>query len=257
MAGEHAGHRQRMRERFIQNGLQGFATHEILELILFYAIPQRDVNELAHRLENHFGSLHGVLEAPVEELVKVDGIGMNAATLLNLFSHAARRMELSREEAREDMSNRLKAQRHCQLLLGGMKNENFYAVCLDGQMQVIRDVLIAKGTLSEVQAYPRLIVEAVLRHNAHAVVLCHNHPGGQLAPSPSDIEATKMMIELLSGIGVVVADHIIVCGNQTLSMVTEGFITPRLPDGQLSRAATSAGQLRIPADLRKKSKQRD
>ncbi len=256
MAGEHAGHRQRMRERFLTNGLEGFAAHEILELILFYAIPQRDVNPLAHRLMDRFGSLHGVLEAPAEELVKVEGMGMHAAALMNLFSHVARQLELSREVEREDMSNRLKAQRHCQKLLSGLKHERFYAVCLDGQMQVIRDVLIAQGTLSEVQAYPRLVVEAVLRHSAHAVVLCHNHPGGQLVPSPADIEATNALASLLAGIGVTLADHIIVCGSQTLSMVAEGLMVHVLPCGQV-QAASSAGQVRIPAALRKKNKQRE
>ena len=95
MAGEHAGHRQRMRERFRAGGLEGFADHEVLELMLFYAIPQRNVNPLAHRLLDRFGTLHAVLEAPVEELMKVEGVGQYAALLLSLFSHAARRLEMS------------------------------------------------------------------------------------------------------------------------------------------------------------------
>ena len=97
MAGEHAGHRQRMRERFLCGGLDGFADHEVLELMLFYAIPQRNVNPLAHRLLERFGTLHAVLEASVADLMKVEGVGRHTALLLNLFSHAARRLEMSRE----------------------------------------------------------------------------------------------------------------------------------------------------------------
>lgn len=106
MAGEHAGHRQRMRERFRAGGLEGFADHEVLELMLFYAIPQRNVNPLAHRLLDRFGTLHAVLEAPVEELMKVEGVGQYAALLLSLFSHAARRLEMSRENTGKLICNR-------------------------------------------------------------------------------------------------------------------------------------------------------
>ena len=106
MAGEHAGHRQRMRERFLTGGLEGFADHEVLELMLFYAIPQRNVNPLAHRLLDRFGTLHAVLEAPVEELMKVEGVGQYAALLLSLFSHAARRLEMSRENTGKLICNR-------------------------------------------------------------------------------------------------------------------------------------------------------
>lgn len=252
MAGEHVGHRQRMRERFITQGLAGFADHEVLELMLFYAIPQRNVNPLAHQLIDHFGSLHGVLDASVEELMQVDGIGQNAAVLLTLFSHAARRLEMSRETELETMDNRLKAQVHCRRLLSGLKTEHFYAVCLNGQMQVIRDVLIARGTLGEVQAYPRLVVEAALRHNAHAVVLCHNHPGGQLSPSQADVDSTNSMALLLAGIGVALADHIIVCGSETLSMSATGYLTQGMPRMENAQAASSAGQVRLPRETKKR-----
>ena len=254
MAGEHAGHRQRMRERFLTQGLAGFADHEVLELMLFYAIPQRNVNPLAHQLIDRFGSLHGVLDASVEELMQVDGVGQNAAALLSLFSHAARRLELSRETELEVMDNRLKAQNHCRKLLSGLKQEHLYAVCLNGQMQIIRDVLIATGTLSEVPAYPRLVVEAALRHNAHAVVLCHNHPGGQLSPSQADVDSTQAMAHLLAGIGVMLADHLIVCGNQTLSMAATGFLNRVMPGEENAQAASSAGQVRLPQELKKRTR---
>ena len=254
MAGEHAGHRQRMRERFIRQGLEGFAPHEILELLLFYAIPRQNTNPLAHRLIDHFGSLHGVLEAPVEELMKVEGVGESAAVLLSLFFHTARQLEFSREKALELISNRMEAEAHCRRLLNGLKQEHLYAVCLNGQMGVISDVLIAKGTISEVPAYPRLVVEAALRHNAHAVVMCHNHPGGQLVPSQVDVESTYAISHLLAGIGITLADHIIVSNGQTLSMNSEGYLAHVLPGQEQVQAASSAGQVRIAHELAKKRK---
>ena len=160
MAGEHAGHRQRMRERFLTGGLEGFADHEVLELMLFYAIPQRNVNPLAHRLLDRFGTLHAVLEAPVEELMKVEGVGQYAALLLSLFSHAARRLEMSRENTGKLICNRGMAEKHAVRLLQGLRTEHFYAVCLDGRMQLIADELIARGSIDEVQAYPRVVAEA-------------------------------------------------------------------------------------------------
>lgn len=144
MAGEHAGHRQRMRERFLAGGLEGFADHEVLELMLFYAIPQRNVNPLAHRLLDRFGTLHAVLEAPVEELMKVEGVGQYAALLLSLFSHAARRLEMSRENTGKLICNRGMAEKHAVRLLQGLRTEHFYAVCLDGRMQLIADELISR-----------------------------------------------------------------------------------------------------------------
>ncbi|MBP3645893.1 MAG: DNA repair protein RadC [Clostridia bacterium] len=257
MAGEHAGHRQRMRERYLKQGLNGFAPHEVLELILFYAIPRQNVNPLAHRLMEHFGSLHGVLDAPVEELAKVEGVGQSAAVLLSLFSKVARELELSRETDMEVVDNRIKAEEHCRRLLAGLKQEHLYAVCLNGQMQLISDVLIAKGTLSEVPAYPRLVAEAVLRHNAHVVVLCHNHPGGQLSPSQTDIESTYALAHLLAGLGVTLADHLIVCGNRVLSMSSAGFFDRVMPGQEVPQAASSAGQVRIPHQMGKKRKPKE
>lgn len=256
MAGEHAGHRQRMRERFLCGGLDGFADHEVLELMLFYAIPQRNVNPLAHRLLERFGTLHAVLEAPVADLMKVEGVGQHAALLLNLFSHAARRLEMSREVKGEPIQTRGMAEKHAIRLLQGLKTEHFYIACLDGQMRLIADELIARGSIDEVQAYPRLVAEAVLRHNAHAAVLCHNHPGGSPIPSQQDVDVTRQLVALLTSLGVAVADHIIVSGGESLSMVACGLVTrEKREDRLLTRVASSDGETRILAKLMKKRKE--
>ena len=223
MAVEHAGHRQRMRERFAQTDLTGFAPHEALELLLFYAIPQRDVNPLAHRLLDHFGSLYGVMSASVEELSAVEGMGAYASSLLHLVHELHRYVELSREDPREVMKNHVNAQRHCLRLLRGLKNERLYAVCLNAQMEILSDVLLSQGTVGEVPVYSRTVAQAVLRYNTRCVVLCHNHPGGSLFPSPEDILVTQRLGEMFQAMEIVLADHVIVADNQAFSMKTAGL----------------------------------
>lgn len=218
MAVEHAGHRQRMRDRFIQTDLAGFAPHEVLELLLFYAIPQRDVNPLAHRLLDHFGSLYGVMSASVEELSAVEGMGNYASSLVHLVYEMHRYVELSRENPREVMKNYRDAQRHCLRLLSGLKNEKLYAVCLNAKMEILSDVLLSQGTVGEVPVYPRMVAQAVLRYNTRCVVLCHNHPGGSLFPSPDDIRVTQSLGEMFQSMEIALADHVIVAGNQAISM---------------------------------------
>lgn len=220
MAVVHAGHRQRMRDRFIQTDLVGFAPHEVLELLLFYAIPQRDVNPLAHRLLDHFGSLYGVLTASVEEIAAVEGMGQYAASLIHLVHEMHRYVELNREDTREVMKNYQNALQHCLRLLSGQKNEKLYAVCMNTQMEILSDVLLSQGTVGEVPVYPRMVAQAVLRYNTRCVVLSHNHPGGSLFPSPADLRVTQSLGEMLQTMEIVLVDHVIVANNQAISMKT-------------------------------------
>jgi len=257
MAGEHDGHRQRMRERFISQGLEGFAPHEILELILFYGIPRANVNPLAHRLLDTFGSLHSVLEADVRDLMKVEGIGERTAALLSLFGHVDRQLEKSRSAEKKTLINRAAAQKHCLGLLAGLREEHLYLVCLNAQMEVLQSALIAKGTLNEVQAYPRLVAEAALRANAHAVVICHNHPGGSVIPSQADLDMTDSLGWLLTSLDVTLIDHIIVAGEDALSLVECGLLQhEKSHSGMLTKVADPGGELlirnRVMEVLRKK-----
>ena len=220
---EHSGHRQRMRERYNKQGLSGFAPHEVLELLLFYAIPQKNVNPLAHRLIDRFGSLYGVLNASPQQLMQVDGIGEYAATFLALLQDAARQAMRTRAADRAPLSTRQAAVDYCIKLLHGEKRELFYAVCLNGQMETLSAVQIAKGSLSDVPAYPRIVLDAVLTHNAHAVLFCHNHPSGSVMPSAQDLDATRLLSGLLSEIEVVLIDHLIVSEHHAFSMVRNGY----------------------------------
>lgn len=216
---EHKGHRQRMRERYAKNGLEGFAPHEVLELLLYYAIPQKDVNPIAHELLNRFETLRGVLRAEKWQLQQVKGVGENTAIFLTMLSKAWQYAQ--RQDGKEPvrLTTRALAEEYCINLLNGEVREAFYLICLTAQMRVEHCVLIARGSLREVPAYPRMVAEAVLANNAHSVLLCHNHPGGSLVPSPEDIEATRELSTLLRGLEVALIDHVIVAEGRTFSMV--------------------------------------
>lgn len=246
MAGEHSGHRQRMRERFAKQGLDGFAPHEILELILMYAIPQKDVNPIAHRLVERFGSLHAVLEADVSELVKVEGVGEYAAALLSLFSHVDRQLQRSRSEQKKRLTNRADCCQYCLSLLAGLRQEHLYLLCLNAQMEILQTALIAKGSLSEVAAYPRVVAEAALRSNAHSVVLCHNHPGGSVIPSQQDLDMTAALGRMLQGLEIPLVDHVVVAGEEVLSMVEcRLLLHEQRGSALISRVADPGGEIMI------------
>jgi DNA repair protein RadC len=248
---EHGGHRQRMRERFHKQGLEGFAQHEILELMLFFAIPQKNVNPLAHTLIDRFGSLYGVIHATPEQLMQTPGVGEYAATLITLFGCVPREAEQSRAQKREKLTTRKAAVQYCARLLQGEKREKFYAVCLNGQMETLGNALIAQGSLSDVPAYPRVVMDAVLTRNAHGVLLCHNHPGGSIAPSQADLDATATLSRLLSEIEVALVDHIIIAEGEALSMVRNGFIRQEVtPGGVAAHVAGSAGEVRLAGQLK-------
>ncbi len=247
---DHGGHRQRMRERYVKQGLDGFAPHEVLELLLFYAIPQKNVNPLAHRLIDRFGSLYGVLNASPKQLQQVEGIGEYAATFLPLLQDAVRQAMRAKENLSARLSTRQAAVDYCIRLLHGEKRELFYAICLSGQMEILGDALIAKGSLSDVPAYPRIVMDAVLTHNAHAVIFCHNHPSGSLTPSPQDLDATRVLSGLLSEVEVVLVDHLIVAEDRAMSLVRNGFIRQSASSGGILVKTADAGMRIVAKELK-------
>lgn len=235
----HEGHRKRLRERFRKAGLEGFANHEVLELLLSYGKPRGDVNPLAHTLIETFGSLPDVLEASPEQLMTVKGVGEETATLISLMLPLFRRYSACICEKKKYIRNCSEAAEYCKALLSGLRNERFYVIYLGLDSQLLGHKLLAEGTLLEVPTYPRIIVETVLNHNAHSVVLCHNHPSGICKPSQEDIATTQYMMNLLGGINVMLLDHIIVAGDQTYSMSM---------NDDLSRSTAKERITRIPAD---------
>jgi DNA repair protein RadC len=221
----HSGHRERLRKRFLEEGLDAFVDHQVLELLLFYAIPRSDTNPIAHRLIKRFGSLSAVLEADPKDLAAVEGMGENAAVFLSLLPQALRRY-LSDKAAKDSpkLNDPEKVARYVIPLMAGRTEEVFYVLCLDAALKVNYAALISSGTVKEAQILPRHVVEEAIRHKACSVVLAHNHPSGTLKPSKADIELTRHLVNALHHIDIKVLDHVIVSGLKYLSFSKEGLL---------------------------------
>lgn len=215
----HAGHRERLRERLRKEGLESFSEHEVLELLLTYAIPQRDVNPLAHELIARFGSLSNVLNADEEELLRVSGVGKNAALLLSMMPQLMRYYQLNALGDKPTIINLSDAKAYCAPLFLGAVQEHLYMVCMDQSGRVQHLSLMHSGTADEVAVYPQLIAKTALRYNAFAVLLAHNHPSGMLYPSQADLDSTCAVVSALAAIGVRLVDHLIFAGGESYSMI--------------------------------------
>ena len=221
--GVHDGHRQRKKEQFLRRGLEGFADHEVLELLLYYAIPRRDTNELAHRLIDRFGTLRGVFDAAPEELRQVDGMGESAALFLQLLPAVGRRALLN--EKKETILNSVETVgTFFTRLLAGERREVLYQVCLDAKGKLLSDHRLASGTVSMAPVSVREVVENALRCDASRVVLGHNHPSGVALPSEEDRQITLQIQQALATMSIALVDHIIVADGDFVSMAASGML---------------------------------
>jgi DNA repair protein RadC len=219
----HKGHRERLKARFLREGLDGFEDHQVLELLLFHAIPRLDTNPLAHRLMQRFGNLSAVLEADPKDLAVVEGVGSNAAAFLSMIPQVTRRYFLDRvKHSRRPLVNSEAASEYLVPLMAGRAEEVFYVICLDSQLRVLYPALVSEGTVKDALVHPRHVVEAAVRHKAASVILAHNHPAGSAKPSSHDHKLTRHLVQALGAIGIKVADHIIVAGDQVYSFSGEG-----------------------------------
>ena len=239
----HTGHRQRLRERFLREGLASFTERETLELLLMYAIPQKDVSPLAGELLVRFGSLSGVLEADRASLLAVAGVGENAATLLSLMPQLMGRYEQSRLGERPALTDPASTVRYARTLFAGAQEERVFLICLDLSGRVLRAALLRRGTLDEVSLYPREVVEQALQAHAHAVILTHNHPGGTPQPSSADVETTRRVVDALGVVGIRALDHVIIGRDTAYSMASGGLIH----NGRISQDGLRAGSAASPA----------
>ncbi len=224
---EHAGHRERLRQRFERDrGMDSFAPHEALELLLTYAIPRKDTNPIAHRLLDHFGSLHAVLEAPVDELTAVDEIGLRTAQLIAMLLPMFRQYENDRLKPRTALDSYRRVRDYCWALFRGVTVEKFYLISLDSQLKLIDARVLAEGTLDEVPVYPREVIATLLRQNASGAVISHNHPGQTSAPSAQDIRLTHQLKRIMGDLNIVLYDHVIVGTDGTYSFAQTGMLNP-------------------------------
>lgn len=208
------GHRRRLRERFVKSGLAGFHDHEILELLLTYAIPRRDVKTIAKDLLEEFGNnLASVFDAPAEALQRVDGIGENAAVLIGLTPRLFDSYQSSRWVRHETFASTEAAVSYLRALLGTQRNEVFCVLALDSKNRLIAVERVQKGSVNRTAVFPRQVVEASLKHRATAVILAHNHPGGGPLPSAADRQLTQRLKKILDDLDIVVHDHIIIAGH--------------------------------------------
>ena len=223
--GIHDGHREKMRQRFLKSGLDSFADHEALELLLYYAIPRRDTNPIAHALMDRYGSLSAVLTAPVEDLKKVEGVGESAAVLLKLAPQLYRKARLSDAEQETVLSSVERVGAYLLERFAGEKNEVVYQLCLDRKGRLLACKKLGEGGIASADLDVRRLVENAILTGASSVVLAHNHPSGVALPSRDDYAATDRAKTALSVVGVALADHIIVADGDFVSMSDSGYLT--------------------------------
>ena len=223
-APHYLGHRERLRERFLAGGADPIPDYELLELVLFAATPRRDVKPLAKELIAKFGSFAEVIAAPRERLVEVDGVSEGAATQLKIVEAAALRLAKTRLLGRPALSSWASLIDYCAAAMARSPREEFRVLFLDRKNVLIADEVQSTGTVDHTPVYPREIVKRALEHAATAVILVHNHPSGDPAPSRADIAMTRDVADAARALGIVVHDHVIVGRNGHSSFKALGLL---------------------------------
>ncbi len=220
----HEGHRERMREKYLQNGINALAPHEVLELLLFFSQPRVNTNETAHRLLETFRSFSGVLDADIESLCSVDGVGKNSALLLHLIKDCFNLYAFGKQEKLPELDTATDAGLYALRVVGDQTREGFYVMCLDNQRRVLSMKQVAEGSTYRVMIDTRKVVEYALQQKAFSVILVHNHPMGMIEPSDTDIGLTRRLQEAFQLLGISVIDHIIVGDDMYYSMAAHALM---------------------------------
>ena len=221
--GIHDGHREKMRQRFLSGGLEHFADHEALELLLFYAIPRKDTNETAHLLLERYGSLSAVFNAPVEDLMKAEGIGESAAVFLKLVPAVCQKAKLSGGGRDVILNTTEETGNYLIERFSGETAEVIYALCIDRKGKLLACKRLGEGGVASADLDIRKLMENAILTSASVVILAHNHPSGVALPSGEDYAATTRVQQALATIGVELADHIIVADGDFVSLKDSGF----------------------------------
>jgi len=209
-AAHYVGHRERLRERFLSGGANALPDYELLELVLFAAIPRRDVKPLAKALLAKFGSFADVIAAPRERLMEMDGIGENVVVQLKIVEAAALRLSKTKVLGRPALSSWSALIDYCTAAMARASHEEFRILFLDRKNALIADEVQGQGTVDHTPVYPREIVKRALELSASAIILVHNHPSGDPTPSRADLEMTREIVAAGKALRIAVHDHIVV-----------------------------------------------
>ena len=214
----HAGHRQRVKEEFLARGLEGWPDHRVLELLLFYTIPQGDVNDLAHELVERFGSLAGVLDASVEELKKVKGVGDHTAVFLRMLPAVLGRYQGARTRLSAIINSPEEAYAWLEPYFFGARNEMVYVLCMDGKRQVLGVRKVAEGSIEMAEVNTRRIAEEAIGLRAAQIYVAHNHVSNLAIPSQADWLTTDTLRGALRPIGIELIDHLVFVDGDMVSL---------------------------------------
>lgn len=219
----HNGHRDRLRKKFLDNSFDGLETHEILELMLYYAIPRKDTNPIAHKLIDSFGSISAVFDAPIDKL-KEQGISENCAIYLKLIPQICRMYMEDKHNNSDKIIDIDNIGENLKYKFVGRDYEAVVLLLLDSKHKEVFCGVVNKGSVSACEVYVRKIIELAVQYNAKFAVLAHNHPSGVALPSNADILTTKKVYQALRLIDVVLIDHIIVADDDYVSLKESGFM---------------------------------
>ena len=214
----HTGHRERMKAEFLARGLEGWPDHRVLELLLFYTIPQGDVNDLAHELVERFGSLAGVLDASVEELKKVKGVGDHTAVFLRMLPAVLGRYQGARTRLSAIINRPEEAYAWLEPYFFGARNEMVYVLCLDGKRQVLGVRKVAEGSIELAEVNTRRIAEEAIGLRAAQIYVAHNHVSNLAIPSQADWLTTDTLRGALRPIGIELIDHLVFVDGDMVSL---------------------------------------
>ena len=206
-----AGHRDRARARFLKAGEQALEDYELLELVLTFLVPRKDTKKLAKTLLDQFGSFSAVFAAPVEHLEKVDGVGKISAANFKIVQAAAQRFARDRLDKQQPILSSWSALLdYCRSTMAFEDREQFRILFLDKKNRLIADEVQQRGTVDHTPVYPREVIKRALEHSATAIILVHNHPSGDPAPSSADVQMTRQIADVAQPLGIALHDHIII-----------------------------------------------
>lgn len=219
---DYHGHRQRLKARFADHGLDGLQDYEVLELLLSYAITRRDVKPVAKELLRNFGTLKRVVDAPLDRLQDISGVGRHSALLLKLCRELLMLYMEAPELERQTVKSPEQIANLCRARLEGLPEEQFLVLFLDNRHRLIQSEVIHRGTVDMSVVYPREVLSQALKYRAAAILVAHNHPGGSLTPSAEDVRITLDLQKASATLGIRLLDHLIVAGSQVVSLKESG-----------------------------------